>query len=497
MKCLFCKKDIEPTMKYCPHCGKSALDNAPLSAYMGDTTDVPAADIKANATSDPSVAQTVAFDIHSVSSPSSAASPLPASAAAANLTAPEFPKIFNPDTANEALQKAASSPQTETAHPVGSSPQSQIHPTPPPAVSAQGVASLVEESSPFAAALKADELTGTNSVARADIDTQNNVLHYSEFDKVDSVQFTPPPPPTKGVKTASGNGGNHRRKIILSIVAIAIVLIAAALAYFYFGSSRASVTQTTKTIEAGTDVDMLTLIDVKERENYDIVVKTNEVDVKKLGSYKVVYTITAKKNQRGRDYEFLFTVQDTTPPQINAPDNIAVLKDQKLNVMDGITITDNLDGTIDPSTVIMSGSPDTSKTGTYPITLTVADKAGNKATKELSVIVEDKSNPVTFFNQIAYNWEFLDNMEQMMVIKKEDNKYLLFIGYKESEGYGGSFVLNTISPDNKTATGTWMFSDEDGDKQIPLKFDLGTSGDGKMKVDYGDGWHDVQIYKGN
>ncbi len=166
-----------------------------------------------------------------------------------------------------------------------------------------------------------------------------------------------------------------------------------------------------------------------------------------------------------------------------------------MNIFSDITITDNLDGTIDPSAIIMEGSPNTATVGTYPVTLSVTDKSGNKATKAISVIVEDKSNPVTFINQIKYTWEFLSNPQQILIIREEDNKYLMFVGYKNSEGYGGPLVLKNIAPDNITATATWFFDDNGKETEIEVKFDIGKPRDGKMKLNYGQGWEEVKILK--
>ncbi len=287
-----------------------------------------------------------------------------------------------------------------------------------------------------------------------------------------------------------------QRNMILIIVAIIVLLAGAAVAYFLLLHPKAEVTQITKTIEAGTEIDPLTLIAVKNSENFDVTVKSSDLNTKRLGDYTIVYMVTPKKNTDGQEHAFVFTVQDTTPPQINAPATISILKDQKLNVIANITVTDNLDGIIDPATVAISGSPDITKKGTYPITLFVYDQAGNKATAEISVIVEDKSDPVAFFKQINYNWEFVDELEKMIVIRKEGNTYYMYTGYKESHCPGGAFVLEHISPDNLTATGTWMYVDKEY-KEIPIKFDLGKPGDGKMKVDLGSGWRTVRIYDGN
>ena len=78
---------------------------------------------------------------------------------------------------------------------------------------------------------------------------------------------------------------------------------------------------------------------------------------------------------------------DTTKPVIdikgNNPKYIAIGRDYN---DDGATAKDNIDGTVEVS---VAGEVDTLTTGTYKITYTAEDKAGNKATAVRKVIVQD------------------------------------------------------------------------------------------------------------
>lgn len=337
-----------------------------------------------------------------------------------------------------------------------------------------------------------DPLQGSN-VTPADATAGSNAIA--------EAQSVPPQQPPGGVASPLGVDGKDahakkkRRKIILIILAIVLLLIGAALVYLFLLNPKAEVTQTVKTIEAGTEVDPLTLIAVKEPEDFTVAVKSSDLDTKKTGTYKIVYTVTAKEHGKGNDYEFTFTVQDTIPPQITGESTFTVLKGEQLDVRSAMVITDNLDGIIDAATATVTGTPDFTKAGTYPLTLSISDKAGNKATKEVTVIVEDKSNPAAFFNQIHHNWEYVLHPETMVSIRKVDNQYIMYIGYKEAEGHGGPFVFKSITPDNKVATLTWQYSDT---IQREVRIDLGVPGDGKMKIIFDGGeWQDLVLYDGN
>ena len=76
---------------------------------------------------------------------------------------------------------------------------------------------------------------------------------------------------------------------------------------------------------------------------------------------------------------------DTTPPIITLKGNATVTITQGTTYTDaGATAKDNVDGTVQ---VVTTGSVDSSKVGTYTITYTTTDKAGNRATKKRTVKV--------------------------------------------------------------------------------------------------------------
>ncbi len=85
--------------------------------------------------------------------------------------------------------------------------------------------------------------------------------------------------------------------------------------------------------------------------------------------------------------------KDETPPVITlvGSKSITVYLNDKFQDP-GFTATDNVDGDIS-NRVQVSGKPDTDTVGTYTITYTVTDKAGNKAVVSREVKVESKAIP--------------------------------------------------------------------------------------------------------
>lgn len=80
---------------------------------------------------------------------------------------------------------------------------------------------------------------------------------------------------------------------------------------------------------------------------------------------------------------------DTTAPVINAEDVTLTVGDT-FDALKGVTATDDVDGDLTNSIVVSGDKVDTTKAGTYKVTYTVADAAGNEATKTITVTVKEK-----------------------------------------------------------------------------------------------------------
>ena len=85
------------------------------------------------------------------------------------------------------------------------------------------------------------------------------------------------------------------------------------------------------------------------------------------------------------------TLLDTVAPVIVVED-ITIKVNDDINLMEGISATDNVDGDL-TGKVAVTGTVDTTKEGTYKVTYKVADAAGNEAVAERVVTVEKKAAP--------------------------------------------------------------------------------------------------------
>ncbi len=83
------------------------------------------------------------------------------------------------------------------------------------------------------------------------------------------------------------------------------------------------------------------------------------------------------------------TIQDTEKPVITGVSNKEIIEGNEINLLEGISATDNVDGEIE---VKVDGSVDNSKPGEYTIKVTATDKSGN--TQEETFTVTVKAKPV-------------------------------------------------------------------------------------------------------
>lgn len=125
-------------------------------------------------------------------------------------------------------------------------------------------------------------------------------------------------------------------------------------------------------------------------------VKTGSVDNTKAGTNTLTWSVS---DAAGNSASATLTVivkdtitVDTEKPVITiSGTNPVTIKVGDSWSNPAATATDNVDGVIPSSSITISGTVDTSKAGTYEITYSVSDAAGNTATEVLTVIVQDNS----------------------------------------------------------------------------------------------------------
>jgi len=481
MKCNYCKKTVEHDMSFCPYCGKPIDHSTPLDKYLNDDIAVSPKPVDKLDRVFNSHEQTINETKPQIQKPSDANLKEPVKPSK-NYEDFYMPKIFNPDNVDEMDEDVRSKDIENKKHNIAAGVPDNIKPQKFDDDNNAAGAERIKRK-PY----DPDEYNYSAEVYNRKKINREPLYKVSDTNE---YEINKDIPHSYGVRSTSTNS---RKKIII-ISAIALVLILGVLGYFLLSGSKPELKQKVTSIEAGTEIDMLSLVELENDNKFDVSVKSGEIDNMNVGEYNVIYKVTNKKTNKSEEFEFMFQVVDTTPPQITAPESINVIKNSQFDILENVTAYDTVDGNIDKSKITISGSIDAAVKGTYPVTLSVSDKAGNSGTATINVIVDD---PVTFYNSIKGVWKFQGNESQLLIIKKEGNEYLMFIGFEQSEGFGGEFSFKNVSSDNKTATLVWTFVDEEGTQTQEVLIDTGTPGDKKMKMDFGEGWENLIYFKKN
>jgi len=284
------------------------------------------------------------------------------------------------------------------------------------------------------------------------------------------------------------------------IIAASVIIVAGLGIGGYFMFFANPLTVTAQTIEAGTAIDdeyLLGLVSLKSNAEgkYTVSVSQNNVDASKTGEYTVTYDLENTSSGKTTSKTVTFKVVDTTAPVITVADSITVPLGGTFNIADYATVTDNADGVISASSISVSGSVDTAKAGTYPITLTVSDAAGNSSSADIKAVVEDSGNPADFMKKILGTW--YNKANGYVIAFTSDGAYRLDIGQYQSEGFGtGTLSFSSVNSGLTKATATWSFQsyyEENGstvyNSAVPttVTIDTGAAGDDLITVDLGNG----------
>ena len=143
------------------------------------------------------------------------------------------------------------------------------------------------------------------------------------------------------------------------------------------------------TLEVGIQVLDL-LVGVSTDDNSDITT-TGTVDVSTVGTYTITYSSTDAAGNQADQKTRTYSVTDTTPPviTINPAEITLELYSAAPVLLDGVSTDDNSD-------ITTTGTVDVSTVGTYTITYSSTDAAGNQAdqkTRTYSVIIADDITP--------------------------------------------------------------------------------------------------------
>lgn len=253
----------------------------------------------------------------------------------------------------------------------------------------------------------------------------------------------------------------------------------------------------------------ITAFDETDGDITSQITDSGSVNVNEEGSYQIVYKV---KNSKGVEVAKTLTVvvinnggSDTEDPVItisgNNPDTITVGSSWN---KPAVTANDNKDGDL-TSSIISTGSVDNNKVGTYTITYTVSDKAGNEATKELIVVVEEESVTDTEDPVITITGKNPDTINvgeswNKPTVTANDNvdgdltNALSETGSVDNTKAGKNTLTWTVSDAaGNSASASWVLIVKDTssvDTEAPI---ITISGDNPDTINVGDTWTDPQV----
>ncbi|MBQ3407864.1 MAG: DUF5011 domain-containing protein [Clostridia bacterium] len=198
---------------------------------------------------------------------------------------------------------------------------------------------------------------------------------------------------------------------------------------------------------------------------------TGNVDINKIGEYEVVFEVISEK-QNKKSKKLLVKVEDMKKPEISFDvAKVEIKKGAEINVLEGVTATDNVDSTEALNEKIETeGTVDINTVGTYKIKYRVKDSAGlvTEAEREYSVI-----EPISIQKEKTYTCRIYaaayDNGYATATVVFHDNNRINFndIDGMDKISYAGTY---TVDNDIVTANVSYYSMELGIDDNLKIKF---------------------------
>ncbi|MGX4601751.1 immunoglobulin-like domain-containing protein [Faecalimicrobium sp. JNUCC 81] len=163
-----------------------------------------------------------------------------------------------------------------------------------------------------------------------------------------------------------------------------------------------------KTIKVGDTFNPLTGVTATDTEDGNLTNKIkiieNTVDTSKVGKYKVVYEVADSKGAT-TTITITVTVRSNDKPIIDGVSDITIKFGEVdgFNLLDGVTVTDDYDTGLVPTTTGIVGKPSPGINETYNITYTVTDSDNNTTTVVRKITVTNQLPTISGLSNITIN----------------------------------------------------------------------------------------------
>ena len=222
-------------------------------------------------------------------------------------------------------------------------------------------------------------------------------------------------------------------------------------------------------------------------------------DFTKEGKFDVVILVTDEALNTTESTIPCTVVEDVTPPEITGVEPLTVSQGDAISYKKGVTVTDDKDE--NPTLEVDTSLVNPDKRGTYKITYTATDAAGNTSEKTTTIkIVSAKISEATEETVYAKADEILseiitDNMTQLQQAKAVFDWVVKNITYSETAGiddllsaaYKGMYYrVGDCTVKQKTAE---VMLNRLGIKNMEIEKIRDTRGHYWLLIDVGEGWY--------
>ena len=309
-----------------------------------------------------------------------------------------------------------------------------------------------------------------------------------------------------------------KMKTIIFIVCLIILLVIASILIFLQIKENNKVKVSlfdNLSVEINSKVDLSLFID--NIENGEILDNDIEIDTSKLGSKDIEFKIK-NKNEKEEKFSFQIKIIDTLKPTIDAKEEITTFVGKEVDLLEGVTVTDNSNETIK---VEVKGQYDFNKVGEYKLSYVAKDSTGNECVSDFVLKVTSDPNNYTFTTSKGYNAKVVDGItyiDGILIVNKsysipstfgngltketmnafnmmKADATTLGLNLYISSGYRSyysqkSIYNNYVARDGKANADTYSARAGHSEHQTGLAFDLNSIDDSFTYTDEGKWVHD-------
>lgn len=192
---------------------------------------------------------------------------------------------------------------------------------------------------------------------------------------------------------------NKKNKIVvLGFIAAIIIGI---ISYYVFHNSKKLILEYAKNIELNINEEYYNLDNIKKIENGSIITSKEKIDTSKIGSIEISFDVKDCQD-KVTTYQYTVQVVDKVPPVITFNKLIETNEGTEIDLLKGVTVTDNSNTTIIPK---IEGEYDLNKSGEYQLYYVAEDESKNSTREEFTLKVNKKksSNNATSSSQNSAN----------------------------------------------------------------------------------------------